>query len=357
MVGQQPRARDLGIAPGILQPGAFNAITDVAGVRVGHLTLIEGAAIRTGVTVILAHEGSLFQDKVPAGLSVGNGYGKFVGVTQIEELGEVETPIGLTNTLSAVDVASGLIAWTLAQPGNEAVRSVNAVVGETNDSFVNDIRARAIRPAHAADAIRQATSGPVAEGCVGAGTGTRAFDWKGGIGTSSRVLPAAMGSWTIGVLVQTNYGGVLDVMGAPVGKALGQHDFVPQLAEGGGDGSVVFIIATDAPLSSRNLKRLAARAHLALGRTGSCMANGSGDYALAFSTALSVRRTPARRDAVSATESVPNDALTPLFQAVVEAAEESIYNALIAARTVETPIGKLEKLPLDRLQAVLTVRG
>lgn len=338
--GPRPRARALGIAPGVLPPGPLNALTDVAGVAVGHVTLREGAAVRTGVTAILPHAGNLFRDRVPAGFSCGNGFGKFAGSTQVVELGELETPVVLTNTLAVAAGLAGVVDWTLGQPGNETVASVNAVVGETNDGFLNDIRGRAVTAEHVLGAIACATGGPVAEGCVGAGTGTQVFGWKGGIGTSSRRLPPRRGGFTLGVLVQTNYGGVLSVMGAPVGRA---PDPRGQARDGAdGDGSVVIVVATDAPLSDRNLTRLARRAFLGIGRTGSWMANGSGDYALAFSTAASVRR--ARGRAVSG--ELPNEAVSPLFQAAVEATEEAVYNALLQATSTAGWRGhRLEALP------------
>ena len=345
----RPRARDAGIAVGILQPGPLNAITDVAGVKVGHVTLIEGANIRTGVTAILPHSGNLYQDKVPAGFAVGNAYGKFMGSTQVEELGEIETPVLLTNTLNVPEAAAGAIDWTLRQPGNEQVRSVNAVVGETNDGFLNDIRARRVRPADAVAAIEAAREGPVAEGSVGAGTGTIAFGWKGGIGTSSRKLPQNLGGWTVGVLVQTNYGGVLSVGGVPVGQALGQYFLKDQLSGGSADGSVIVVIATDAPLSDRNLERLARRAFLGIARTGSPMTNGSGDYAIAFSTSADVRRTPERRTSASSVVELPNDKLSPLFEAAVEATEEAVVNSLFAAQAMEGAQGRIEALPVDEV--------
>ncbi len=252
------RARSLGIAPGVLPPGPLNAITDVAGVRVGHFTLIEGDAVRTGVTAILPHGGNLYQDRVPAGLAVGNGFGKLIGGTQLVELGEIETPIVLTNTLAAPQAAEAIIAWTLAQPGNEEIVSVNAVVGETNDSRLNDIRRRSITPEHALQAIENAQDGPIAEGCVGAGTGTVAFGWKGGIGTSSRRLPAAEGGYTSGVLVQANFGGVLQMAGIPVGQALGRYYLRDIVERGDADGSIMIVVATDAPLSDRNLTAVSA---------------------------------------------------------------------------------------------------
>jgi D-aminopeptidase len=342
---ERPRAREAGVAPGILPTGPLNAITDVAGVLVGHVTLVEGDDVRTGVTAILPHGGNLFQDKVPAAVAVGNGFGKLMGITQVCELGEVETPVVLTNTLSVPMAAEGVIGWTLAQPGNEDVRSVNALVGETNDGFLNDIRRRVVRPEHAVEAIERASGGPVAEGGVGAGTGTIAFGWKGGIGTSSRRLPDALGGYTVGVLVQANYGGVLDIAGVPVGRSLGRY-LMRDVVEAG-DGSIMIVVATDAPLSDRNLERLAERTFLALGRTGSPMTNGSGDYAIAFSTAESVRRTPERRSVVATIEELPNDRMTPLFQAAVEATEEAIYNSMFRATTTAGHRGVIEALPLE----------
>ena len=345
----RPRPRLAGITFGILPPGPLNAITDVAGVKVGHVTLIEGASIRTGVTAIVPHGGNLYQDKLPAGFAVGNAYGKFMGSTQVEELGEIETPIVLTNTLNVPEAAAGTIEWTLRQPGNEEVRSVNAVVGETNDGFLNDIRARRVRPADAIAAIEAARGGPVPEGAVGAGTGTIAFDWKGGIGTSSRRLPKDWGGWTVGVLVQSNYGGVLSVAGVPVGQALGKYMLKDELAKASGDGSVIIVIATDAPLSDRNLKRLARRAFLGLGRTGSPMTNGSGDYAIAFSTSPDVRRTPARRAKPSPIIDLPNDQITPLLEAAMEATEEAVINSLFAATAMQGHRGKIDALPVDQV--------
>ena len=345
----RPRARAAGIEIGILAPGPLNAITDVAGVRVGHVTLIEGDGVRTGVTAILPHGGNLYQDKLPAGFAVANGYGKFMGSTQIAELGEVETPILLTNTLNVPEAAAAAIEWTLRQPGNEEVRSVNAVVGETNDGFLNDIRARRVTPAHGLAAIEAAREGPVAEGSVGAGTGTVAFGWKGGIGTSSRRLPERLGGWTVGVLVQANYGGVLSVDGVRVGEALGRHFLRDALSAGAGDGSVIVVVATDAPLSDRNLERLARRSFLGIARTGSPITNGSGDYALAFSTHEGVRRTAARRAAEARLAELPNEGASPLFQAVVEATEEAVINALFATESMDGHQGRIEALPVDEV--------
>lgn len=346
------RAREAGLRFGILTPGPLNAITDVAGVRVGHATLIEGTRVHTGVTAILPHGDNLFQNKVPAGFSVGNGFGKFAGSTQVEELGEVETPILLTNTLSVPEAAAAAIEWTLEQPGNEQVQSVNAVVGETNDSFLNDIRARTVTIATARQAINAARPGAVAEGAVGAGTGTVAFGFKGGIGTSSRVLPTSLGGYRVGVLVQSNYGGVLTIAGMPVGQRLGGYLLEDAVDRKQGDGSVIVVIATDAPLSDRNLKRLAARAFIGIGRTGSPMTNGSGDYAIAFSTHADARRTAARRAAASSYPDVGNDQMTPLFQAVTEATEEAVVNSLFAGQTVKGHRGTIERLPVDKVLAM-----
>jgi D-aminopeptidase len=351
---RQPRARDLGIAPGVLAPGRFNAITDVSGVTVGHVTLLQGEAVRTGVTAIRPHGGNLFQDKAPTGFAVGNGFGKFAGSTQISELGEIETPIVLTNTLSVAEGIAGTVEWTLAQPGNERVISINAVVGETNDGYLNDIRGRHVTKQHVVDAIASTTGGLVAEGCVGAGTGTQAFGWKGGIGTSSRELPKGLGGHTVGILVQTNYGGVLSVGGAPVGRELGHYYLKGRVDDHDGDGSVMIVIATDAPLSDRNLSRLARRAFLGIARTGSSMANRSGDYAIAFATAESVRRTPEKRKTNGPFSDLPNDAMSPLFQAVTEATEEAVYNALLQAVSITGYQGhRLEAISASAVEVIL----
>jgi D-aminopeptidase len=349
--GDRPRARDLGVAPGILPTGTHNAITDVAGVLVGQVTIIEGAGIRTGVTAVLPHGGNLFRDRVPAAIHVGNGFGKLVGVTQVRELGEIETPVVLTCTLCVPRAADAVLDLSLAL--NPEARSVNPVVGETNDGFLNDIRSRPVTAAHVRQAIESATSGPVQEGSVGAGSGTVAFGWKGGIGTSSRRIPASLGGYTVGVLVQSNFGGVLQILGAPVGEALGRYYLRETLDRGDADGSIMIVVATDAPLDSRNLERLAARAILGLARTGSPMTNGSGDYVIAFSTAESVRRTPERRSDLHTLEILPNERTSPLFQAVVEATEEAIYNSLFRATTMEGHRGVVEALPLDRTLDVL----
>jgi D-aminopeptidase len=347
----RPRAREAGISFGILAPGPLNAITDVAGVKVGQVTIVEGGSIRTGVTAILPHGGNLYQDKVPAGFAVANAYGKFMGSTQIKELGEIETPIILTNTLNVPEAAAGDIEWTLKQPGNEEVRSVNAIVGETNDGYLNDIRARRVRPSDAVAAIEAAKTGPVQEGAVGAGTGTVAFGWKGGIGTSSRKLPAKLGGWTVGVLVQTNFGGVLQVAGVPVGQALGQYYLKDQLSrENSADGSVIIVVATDAPLSDRNLERLARRTFLGIARTGSPITNGSGDYAIALSTNPDVRRTADRRANPSPITDLPNEQMSPLFEAVTEATEEAVINSLFAATAMDGDQGHhIDALPIDKV--------
>ena len=357
------RARDLGVAPGIFTPGTHNAITDVAGVRVGQVTLAEGDRVRTGVTAILPHEGNAYLSRVPAALHVGNGFGKFAGSTQLAELGELETPILLTCTLCVWKAADAVAEWMLERPGMQNVRSINPVVGETNDGGLNDIRARPVTAAAVRQALESAASGPVAEGSIGAGTGTVAFGWKGGIGTSSRLLPASLGGWTVGVLVQTNFGGVLQVMGAPVGRELGQYAFQSDVAGGpadvnaddNGDGSVIIIIATDAPVGDRNLGRVAARAMMGLARTGSSASNGSGDYALAFSTATTVRRVwDAPR--VTTTE-LANEEMSAVFQATVEAVEEAIYNSLFMATTVRGNGRTVEAIPLDRVRDVLRKYG
>lgn len=342
------RVRELGISPGILPVGKWNAITDVQGVHVGHVTLMEGHDIRTGVTAILPHKGNIFRDKVPAAIIIGNGIGKLMGSTQVEELGEIETPIVLTNTLAVPRAAEAIIDWILAQKGNEDVRSVNPVVGETNDGMLNNIRRMAVTKEHVIDAITHASSGPVDEGCVGAGTGTVCFGWKGGMGTSSRMLPGLLGGYTVGALVQTNFGGVLQMDGIPVGKRLGQYYLKEQLDDASADGSVMIVLATDAPLSDRNLKRLARRGLAGLARTGASMSNGSGDYVVAFSTAEEVRRTPERRSSVYPYPEVPNDMMSPLFEAAIEATEEGIYNSLCMAETMLGYRGvKVAALPLS----------
>lgn len=326
------RARDLGIAPGPLPTGPLNAITDVPGVLVGQVTIDRGDSIRTGVTAILPHAGNIFADKVPAGIVVANGFGKLMGITQVKELGEIETPILLTNTLNVPEAAAAIIEHTLGQPGNEQVRSVNAVVGETNDGGLNDIRARAVTVPDARRAIAQAKAGPVQEGAVGAGRGTIAFGYKGGIGTSSR---RTVDGFTVGVLVQSNFGGRLILAGVPIPPP-GDKTLGKQAAKVSADGSIMIVVATDAPLSDRNLTRLAARAMAGLARTGSAFSNGSGDYAIAFSTSAAVRRTPARRATVTAYPELGNEDTTPLFIAAADATEEAIANSLLAAQTISS---------------------
>jgi D-aminopeptidase len=351
-----PRAREAGVIVGILPPGPLNAITDVAGVKVGQVTIERGKDVHTGVTAILPHGGNLFQDKVPAGFFVANAFGKFMGSTQVVELGEIETPILLTNTLNVAEAAGGTIEWTLAQPGNEQVRSVNAVVGETNDGELNDIRGRHVTIVDARRAIEIAKDGPVEEGVVGAGAGTVAFGFKGGIGTASRKLPDSLGGWTLGVFVQTNYGGVLTIQGVPVGVRLGKYELREQVEKHKGDGSVVIVVATDAPVSDRNLQRIAERAFAGIARTGSGFTNGSGDYAVAFSTNADVRRTAARRTANTAYPEIPNDQMSPLFLAVAEATEEAALDSLFTAHKVAGNLGTVEALPLDRVLPMLKGR-
>ena len=348
----KPRARDIGIAPGVLAPGALNAITDVHGVKVGHVTIRQDARVNTGVTVIIPADGNLYQDKVPAAIYVGNGFGKLAGLSQVRELGEIETPIALTNTLNVPEGIAALMEWTLDQPGNENVRSVNAVVGETNDGYLNDIRARVLTKNHFIEAIAAAKPGTVQEGAVGAGTGTIAFDFKGGIGTSSRKLPAELGGFTVGVLVQSNFGGILAVDGVQVGKKLGQYYLKDTVrGDSSADGSIMIVVATDAPLSDRNLERLAKRAIVGLARTGATMTNGSGDYVIAFSSAESVRRR-AGVTVQKKSELVNND-MSPLFQAVAEATEEAIYNSLLQAEDVSGHRGTIKALPVEVLKTLL----
>jgi D-aminopeptidase len=344
----RPRLRDLGLEVGIFKTGKLNAITDVSGVRVGQITLVKGDSVQTGVTAILPHGKNLFREKVPGAIYVGNGFGKLIGITQLQELGYIETPIVLTNTLSVWEAAEGIVDYMLSFPGNENVRSINPVVGETNDGILNDIRGRHVKREHVIEAIRQATSGPVQEGCVGAGTGTRCFGWKGGIGTSSRILPESLGGNAVGVLVQTNYGGILDVAGVPVGKELGQYSYRQETS----DGSCMIVVATDAPLDARQLTRLARRATLSLGRTGSSMSNGSGDYVIAFSTVQ------AHNDSLPVATALPDERLSPLFQAVVEATEEAIYNSLLKATDMRGYHGRsVEAIPIGKLKEVLRKYG
>ncbi|HKP69422.1 MAG TPA: P1 family peptidase [Pyrinomonadaceae bacterium] len=358
----RPRARDLGLRIGVLTPGKDNAITDVAGVSVGHTTLIRGDNIRTGVTAILPHAGNLFQDKVPAAVVVGNGFGKLAGSTQVNELGEIETPIMLTSTLSVPKVSDYLMDYMLALPGNENVQSVNPLVAETNDGFLNDIRGRHTTRDDVFNAIKSAKGGAVDEGSVGAGTGTVAFGWKGGIGTSSRKLPASLAGYTVGVLVQSNFGGVLSIDGVPVGVELGKYYLKEAISANttnpksqiqnpkSADGSIIIVIATDAPLDHRQLTRLASRSMSGLARTGSSMTNGSGDYAIAFSTANRINAS----DKVRNVQVLGNDAMSPLFEAVIEATEEAIYNSMLRATTITGKDKRtIEALPIDRLKELL----
>lgn len=377
----RPRARDTGLAIGVLAPGPLNAITDVAGVQVGHTTVIRGDDIRTGVTAILPHAGNLFQEKIPGAIFVGNGFGKLAGSTQVEELGEIETPILLTSTLAVPRVADAVIDYMLALSGNESVQSINPVVAETNDGYLNDIRGRHITREDVFAAIKGAKGGAVEEGSVGAGTGTIAFGFKGGIGTSSRKLPAALGGYTVGALVQSNFGGVLSIAGAPVGRELGrfylkdeiERQSLPANKQGraapatderaktgsddSADGSVIIVIATDAPVDARNLKRMAARAMMGLARTGSAATNGSGDYAIAFSTApelrIRVSTGAANRNAPRDVKLLSNDAVSPLFLAAIEATEEAIYNSLFRAMTMTGRGRTVEALPIDRTIEIL----
>jgi D-aminopeptidase len=365
----RPRAREAGVIVGVLPTGPLNAITDVDGVLVGHTTIIRGDNIRTGVTAILPHGGNLFSEKVPGTVFVGNGFGKLAGSTQVNELGEIETPILLTSTLSVPRVADFLMDYMLALPGNENVQSINPLVAETNDGYLNDIRGRHISRDDVFAAIKGAKGGAVAEGSVGAGTGTVAFGFKGGIGTSSRKLPARLGGFTVGVLVQSNYGGVLTINGAPVGRELGRYYLKDELNEPGGekppqrnqpDGSIIIVIATDAPLDARNLNRLAARAMMGLARTGAAGSNGSGDYAIAFSTAADVRIKSLgqnERNTPRSVKTLANDAVSPLFLAVIEATEEAIYNSLFKATTTSGRGRTVEALPLDRTLEILRKHG
>ena len=345
----QTRPRDLGVPFGILPAGPLNAITDVPGVKVGHLTKIDGPDIRTGVTAILPHGGNLFQEKVPAAIFVGNGFGKLAGVTQVQELGNLESPIILTNTLSVATGIEGVVRYSLSQPGNESVQSVNAVVGETNDGYLNDIRGMHISPNEVMKAIETAKSGKVEEGNVGAGTGTVCFGWKGGIGTASRKLPASLGGHTVGVLVQTNFGGNLQIAGVPVGEKLGKYPFKDALEKS--DGSCMIVVATDAPVLERNLERMAQRGMMGLAKTGGIASNGSGDYVIAFSTAEGLRiqhSIPSQE--LQKAEFLGNEDMTALFMAVIEATEEAIINSLFAA---ETMVGKdnrkIESLPKEKV--------
>ena len=364
----RPRARDIGLKIGILPTGSLNALTDVPGVLVGHTTIIRGDNIRTGVTAILPHNGNLFREKVPGAVFVGNGFGKLAGSTQVNELGEIETPILLTSTLSVPRVADAVLDYMLALPGNEDVQSVNPLVAETNDGYLNDIRGRHITRDDVLNAIKTAKAGPIEEGCVGAGTGTVAFGFKGGIGTSSRKLPPLLGGYNIGVLVQTNFGGVLTINGAPVGQALKRYFLKEELGltvrsnepKDRADGSIIIVVGTDAPVDARNLRRIAARTMLGLGRTGASASNGSGDYAIAFSTSQDVRIKTvngAERTMPRTVKSLPNDAVSPIFQAVIEATEEAIYNSLFKATSMSARGHNVDALPLDQTLEILRRHG
>jgi D-aminopeptidase len=358
----RPRVSDLGLKVGVLPSGPLDAITDVAGVEVGQTTIVRGAAIRTGVTAILPHSGNLYRERVPAAIFVGNGFGKLAGSTQVDEMGDIETPILLTSTTSVPRVADAVISYMLALPGNEDVLSINPVVGETNDGYLSDIRGRYITADDVFAAIKNAKGGPVEEGDVGAGTGTVAFGWKGGIGTSSRHLTANLGGYTVGVLVQTNFGGVLTIAGAPVGQALGQYYLRQELEQSRSgkdkaDGSCMIIIATDAPMDARNLKRLAARAWLGVARTGSSASNGSGDYAIAFSTAPRVRIHADDKALTRSVEVMTNEAMSPLFLAAIEATEEAIYNSMFKAATMTGNGHTVEALPIEQTLRILKDHG
>jgi D-aminopeptidase len=375
---RRPRAREAGVVVGVLPPGPLNAITDVAGVSVGHSTLIRGDNVRTGVTAILPHNGNLFREKIPGAVFIGNAFGKLAGSTQVNELGEIETPILLTSTLNVPRVADAVIDHMLALPGNEDVQSINPLVGETNDGYLNDIRGRHVGREEVFAAIKNAHGGMIEEGAVGAGTGTVAFGFKGGIGTSSRKLPESLGGYTVGVLVQSNFGGILTINGAPVGRELGKYYLKDELSGTdfslckpgqksdtdlslchSADGSIIIVIATDAPIEHRNLQRLAARAMMGLARTGAAGSNGSGDYAIAFSTAteLRIRTTANNRNPKLTSTFLSNEDMSPLFLAVIEATEEAIYNSLFRATTMTGRGHTVEALPLDRTLEILRKHG
>ena len=348
---QGKRARDYGIEIGVLRTGHFNAITDVDGVRVGHTTLIEEHHIRTGVTALLPHDGNIFQNKVPAAIYIGNGFGKLTGYSQVKELGNIETPIILTNTLSVPTASNALIHYTLHQEGNDNVYSVNSVVGETNDGWLNDIRGQHIKEQDVLDAIKNAKTGLIDEGNVGAGTGTSCFGYKGGIGTSSRVIPKKFGGYTVGVLVQSNFGGVLQINGVPIAKEMGNY---PQNFNYDVDGSCMIVVMTDAPLGSRNLERLAKRAMLGLSKTGGIASNGSGDYVIAVSTAKNNLVPYQIDESILITEELKNESVSPLFLAVIEATEEAIVNSLFAAETMTGIENRKRKsIPVDEVVAIM----
>lgn len=349
----QKRLRDYGVNIGVLPPGKTNSITDVNGVKVGHTTLIISDSIRTGVTAIIPHPGNIFREKVPAAIHIGNGFGKLAGYSQVKELGNIETPIVLTNTLSVPAATDALITYTLGLQGNGDVRSVNSVVGETNDGYLNDIRGRHVKQQHVLDAIKNAASGPVAEGNVGAGTGTICFGFKGGIGTSSRVLPKSLGGYTIGVIVQTNFGGALEIAGVPIGKEMKGYPFRDAIEKS--DGSCMIVVATDAPLDARNLERVARRAIMGLAKTGGIASNGSGDYVIAFSTA---KENFIKDGPVYKTEVISNDFVTPVFLATIEATEEAIINSLFAAETMTAKGGKRsESIPIQNILEIMRKYG
>ncbi len=348
----QKRARDYGLKIGVLKTGTHNAITDVKGVRVGHTTVVSGDSIRTGVTAILPFEGNIFQNKVPAAIHIGNGFGKLMGISQVQELGNIETPIVLTNTLSVPTAADALIDYTIAQKGNEALRSVNPIVGETNDGFLNDIAGRHVTKKHVLDALKNAKTGAIEEGNVGAGTGTVCFGFKGGIGTASRVLPKKSGGYTLGVLVQTNFGGVLQIDGVPVGVELNQYFLNNQLNDPA-DGSCMIIVITDAPITSRNLERLAKRVMLGIGKTGGIASNGSGDYVIALSTAESLRVAHDTKEKLQINEELRNDEMSPLFLAAIEATEEAVINSLFVAKSTKGKHGSINALPIEKTLELL----
>ncbi len=356
MTHAQQRPRDRGVQIGVLSPGPLNAITDVAGIKVGQVTLNKGKNIRTGVTAILPHGGNIFQQKVPAAIYIGNGFGKLAGYSQVEELGNIETPIVLTNTLNVPVAADAVIDYVLEQEGNENVRSVNSVIGETNDGRLNDIRGRHVKKKDVLDAIKSAKTGPVQEGNVGAGTGTICFGWKGGIGTASRRLPESAGGYTVGVLIQSNFGGVLQVDGVPVGEELDRYYMKGRLNDDA-DGSIMVVVATDAPLDARNLKRLAKRAMLGIAKSGGIASNGSGDYIIAFSTAEAARVPYSTREPVANVPVLHNDYLSPLFMAVIEATEEAIINSLFAAETITGNGYTAEELPEDKVMELMNKYG
>lgn len=359
---KKPRARDLGIEPGVFPPGPYNAITDVPGVLVGHTTIRKGDNVRTGVTAVLPHGGNIFLEKVTGAVFIGNAFGKLAGSTQVNELGLIETPIILTNTLSVGRAVEAVVDFTLNQEGNEDVFSVNALVGETNDRIMNDIRGFHVNREHVLSAIRNARSGPVVEGSVGAGTGTRSFGWKGGIGTSSRILPAKYGGYSLGVIIQVSHGGILTIDGTPVGKELSEYKYAPEAeigdesASGSGSGSCIIIVATDAPLDANNMRRLAARALFGLARTGASFGSGSGDYSIAFTTSPEMRWISGNRE-IRKRDILPHSMVSPLFQAALEATEEAVYNALFQATKTSGMGRTYEPIPIDKVKNILKKYG